>query len=204
MIELLLQAERALSVGLLDRAETLYRQVANADPRNSIAVVGLARVTLDRGDEVGALALARRALEIDPENDAAIRLTARLEEVLDYRIDAAAALGLDEPAAEPEPEPGSEQEPESGPEPGLEPEPAPEAGSGPEPAPEPVAAAEPHSGEPTAVAESADPSETEVEPEAKPNVEPESAPELDAMREPAPIPPSARRRSFLDRIFRRP
>ena len=117
MIELLLQAERALSVGMLDRAETLYRQVANADPRNSIAVVGLARVTLDRGDEEGALALARRALEIDPENDAAIRLVARLEEVIDYRHEsAAAALGLEEPAAEraePEIEPESAAEPEA-------------------------------------------------------------------------------------------
>ena len=91
MIELLLQAERALSVGLLDRAETLYRQVASADPRNSIAVVGLARVTLDRGDELAALDLARQALAIDPENVAAQRMIARLEEVINYRGAAAEA-----------------------------------------------------------------------------------------------------------------
>ncbi|TFG67155.1 MAG: hypothetical protein E4H24_06925, partial [Thermomicrobiales bacterium] len=82
MIELLLQAERALSVGLLDRAETLYRQVATADPQNSIAVVGLSRVALDRGDDLESLELARRALAIDPENAAAQRMVARLEEVL--------------------------------------------------------------------------------------------------------------------------
>ena len=85
MIELLLQAEGALSVGLLDRAEALYRQVIAADPRNSIAVVGLARVALERSDEVGALTLARRALAIDPENNAAQRMVQRLEEVLRNR-----------------------------------------------------------------------------------------------------------------------
>jgi len=85
MIELLLQAERAMSVGLVDRAEVLYAQVAQADPKNSIAVVGLARVRLERGDEAGALELARRALAIDPENAAAARMVERLEEVLAYR-----------------------------------------------------------------------------------------------------------------------
>jgi len=85
MIELLIEAESALSLGMLDRAELLYRQVAGADPRNSIAVVGLARVILERGDEPGALKLARRALTIDPENTAAQRMTQRLEEVLRYR-----------------------------------------------------------------------------------------------------------------------
>lgn len=85
MIELLLQAESALSVGLLDRAEALYQQVIGADPRNSIAVVGLARVALERSDEVGALTFARRALRIDPENNAAQRMVERLEEVLRTR-----------------------------------------------------------------------------------------------------------------------
>jgi tetratricopeptide (TPR) repeat protein len=85
VIELLLQAEGALSVGLLDRAEALYEQVLAADPRNSIAVVGLARVTLERSDEVGALTLARRALAIDPENNAGQRMVQRLEEVLRAR-----------------------------------------------------------------------------------------------------------------------
>jgi hypothetical protein len=90
MIELLLQAERALEMGRVDAAETLYRQVADADPRNSIAVVGLARIALERGNEVGALELAQRALEIDPENAAAGRMVARLTEVLSYRAVAAA------------------------------------------------------------------------------------------------------------------
>ena len=85
MIELLLQAERALSVGLIDQADRLYRQVATADPRNSIAVVGLARVALERSDDAEAWRQARRALAIDPENVAARRLGDRLEEVFAER-----------------------------------------------------------------------------------------------------------------------
>jgi hypothetical protein len=85
VIELLLEAERAMSFGRIDRAEEIYRQVTASDPRNSIAVVGLARVALERGDDLGAYLLARRALVIDPENDAARRLATRLEEVLATR-----------------------------------------------------------------------------------------------------------------------
>jgi thioredoxin-like negative regulator of GroEL len=99
VIELLLQAERAMSVGLIDRAETLYVQVSEADPQNSIAVVGLARVALERGDEPGALDLARRALSIDPENAAASRMVERLEEVLRYRGEPIMAAAAATPTA---------------------------------------------------------------------------------------------------------
>ena len=99
MIEILLQAERALAVGLVDQAERLYRQAAEADPRNSIAVVGLARVALERADEPEAWRQAQRALAIDPENVAAKRLADRLEEIWAYRgeslRDAAAAEATD-------------------------------------------------------------------------------------------------------------
>jgi tetratricopeptide (TPR) repeat protein len=104
VIELLLQAEGALSVGLLDRAEVLYRQVATADPRNAIAIVGLSRVALERGRQKEALELARRALTIDRENVAAQRMVQRLEEVLAYRgeADQSANVGqLGHPAPEP-------------------------------------------------------------------------------------------------------
>jgi thioredoxin-like negative regulator of GroEL len=85
MIELLLEAERALSFGRVDEAERLYRQVAASDPANSIAVVGLARVALEHADDAGAYLLARKALTIDPENEAAQRLVTRLDEVMRTR-----------------------------------------------------------------------------------------------------------------------
>lgn len=111
MIELLLEAERAMDVGLTDQAERLFRQAADADPRNSIAVVGLARVALERGDEAGALGLARRALEIDADNPAARRLVDRLVEVIAYRAGASGAAdgsgadtrGAAEPPGAPDP-----------------------------------------------------------------------------------------------------
>jgi len=121
MIELLLVAERLLAEGDIDRAEHLFEQVAEADPRNAIAVVGLAQVAQARGDAAGAIRQALRALEIDPEEAAAQRLVADLEEV------PAAAVEPDR-ALEPEPEPVAAPEPEP------EPVAAPEAATTLEPA----------------------------------------------------------------------
>lgn len=83
MIEALLQAERLMVHGMVDHAERIYSSALEQDPLNAIAVVGLARVALERGDDQLAYAQARRALEIDPQNAAALRLEARLAEVLD-------------------------------------------------------------------------------------------------------------------------
>ena len=85
MIEQLLQADRLLIVDQVPQARQLYARVAELDPGNAIAVVGLARCALADGDDHAAYALAARALSIDPENDMARRMEARLAEVLAER-----------------------------------------------------------------------------------------------------------------------
>lgn len=130
MIELLLQAERALAMGLVDQAERLYAQAVAADPRNSIAVVGLARVALERTDDAEAYRRAREALAIDPENAAAARLAGRLEEVYATRglpvpgIGATSAVPLAVPPGDP-PDPAHAPAPAATAAPAPMPEPAP-------------------------------------------------------------------------------
>ena len=74
MFELLLQADRSLADGLLDQAERTYWQLIELDPTNAIAVAGLARVCLERGDEKSAHEFANQALAIDPDSIAARRV----------------------------------------------------------------------------------------------------------------------------------
>ncbi|MBA2381255.1 MAG: hypothetical protein H0V73_04015 [Chloroflexi bacterium] len=88
MIELMLEAERAMGIGLLDNAERLYGQVIAADPKNSIALTGLARVALERGDQRGAYTFARRALALDPDNPMASHLSQRMAEQMRNRGEA--------------------------------------------------------------------------------------------------------------------
>ena len=74
MIERLLAAEKALDQDMLDTAGRLYAQVAQADPRNAIALVGLAKVALREDRIADARELAEQALAIDPDEAAAQRL----------------------------------------------------------------------------------------------------------------------------------
>lgn len=85
MTELLLQADRLLTVDMLDQAEAIYRRVAQSDPGSSAAVVGLARCALARGDDHGAWRLAARAHALDPADDMARRMEARMAEILRSR-----------------------------------------------------------------------------------------------------------------------
>jgi uncharacterized protein HemY len=79
MIERLLAADGALARGELEHAERLFGQVADADPRNAIAHVGLARVASRRGDRDGARGHLEQALQIDPDEAAARRLLDELD-----------------------------------------------------------------------------------------------------------------------------
>jgi hypothetical protein len=74
MFELLLQADKALADGSLDQAERTYWQLIELDSQNAIAVAGLARVALERGDEKKARQFADQALGIDPDSIAARRI----------------------------------------------------------------------------------------------------------------------------------
>lgn len=92
----MLEAERAMGIGLIDNAERMYRQVVEIDPRNSIAVTGLARIALERGDQRAAYTFARQALALDPENPIASHLAMRMAEQMRNRGEALP----DEPVAE--------------------------------------------------------------------------------------------------------
>ncbi len=148
MIEILLQAENSLQLGMLDQAERRYWQVLESDPANAIAIVGLGRVALERGDERTALAFGRKALGVDPENSVARRLVDRLEEVIRERGDVV---------------PDAPPEPPTGPRPGGAPLAA-------EPAAEPAAVP---AAEPAVVP---DPSTTAPSAPAKPSAPPETSP----------------------------
>jgi tetratricopeptide (TPR) repeat protein len=90
VIERLLAADEALDRDDLDTAAKLFGQVAEADPRNAIAAVGLGRVAAGRDDAAEARMWFLRALEIDPDEAAAKRLLAALDRELAAPIAAAA------------------------------------------------------------------------------------------------------------------
>jgi hypothetical protein len=83
MIERLLAAEAAFDRGDLNLAHDLFAQVAGVDPRNAIAVVGLARVAHRRAAPREARDLAQRALAIDRDEAAAWRLLGELADELE-------------------------------------------------------------------------------------------------------------------------
>jgi thioredoxin-like negative regulator of GroEL len=109
MIERLLAAEGALERDELDHAQRLFGQVAEADPRNAIAVVGLARVLARRGDTEAARELVAHALDIDPDEAAARRLLDELDRTteLEPEPEAATATPPMAPAVVVEPTSGS-------------------------------------------------------------------------------------------------
>jgi hypothetical protein len=86
--DLLLDGERLLLVGLIDRAEAAFQRARSGDRPAAAALVGLSRVALERGDEAGAYRFAVEALAVNPDDEAALRMEARLAEVLAARGEA--------------------------------------------------------------------------------------------------------------------
>lgn len=123
MIERLLAAERALAADQLEVAHRLFAQVAGADPRNAIALTGLAKVAVRRSDMPTARLHVTHALAIDPEDAAAQALAAELGV---KATEPAAAPGV-APAsagptpAEPIPTAAAHPRPKPGPKPGAKP-----------------------------------------------------------------------------------
>jgi len=105
MIERLLAAEGALERDELDHAQRLFGQVAEADPRNAIAIVGLARVVARRGDTDAARELVAHALDIDPDEAAARRLLDELDRTSEPEPEDVAATPPMTPAAQGTPAP---------------------------------------------------------------------------------------------------
>lgn len=85
MNDLLLQADRLLIVGMVEQAAAIYRRVIEAEPRSSQALVGLANCEVERGDLRGGYELALEALAVDRSNNVALRMEARLSEILATR-----------------------------------------------------------------------------------------------------------------------
>jgi len=106
-MELLLQADRLLTVDMVDQADAIFRRVAESDPHDAIAVVGMARCALAREQDHEAYRLAARALTIDPRNDMARRMEARMAEILRHRgeVPGQEPGGTPTPASVPAPAP---------------------------------------------------------------------------------------------------
>ena len=62
------QAYQALQAGKFDQAETLYRAVAEVEPQNLDAMLGLATIAAQRGNAQQAIGFYERALELEPRN----------------------------------------------------------------------------------------------------------------------------------------
>lgn len=75
----LLEAYRALNHGEYMLAQQQYRQVLQRDMRNIDALLGMAVIAQQQGQDVEAQTWHQKVLEIDPRNDIALSYLARLQ-----------------------------------------------------------------------------------------------------------------------------